>query len=48
MKESINLTTMAADSSAALKKLAEDLRQLRRLIEMRALQTTPRRDVRKK
>jgi hypothetical protein len=46
MKDSINLTTMAADSSAALKRLARDLRDLRKLIEIRALQDYPRRTAR--
>jgi len=35
MKDTINLTSMAAESSAALKKLADDLRDLRRMIEAR-------------
>lgn len=42
MNDGINLDSMAADSSAALKKLAQDLRDLRKLIEIRALQENSR------
>jgi hypothetical protein len=42
MNESINLSSMAADSTAALKKLTQDLRELRKLIEVRALKNNAR------
>ncbi len=42
MSDGINLDSMAADSSAALKKLAQDLKDLRKLIEVRALKENAR------
>jgi hypothetical protein len=38
MNDSINLSSMAADSSAAFAKLAKDVKDLRKLLEVRALQ----------
>ncbi|HLP76220.1 MAG TPA: hypothetical protein VK327_04815 [Candidatus Paceibacterota bacterium] len=42
MKETVNLSSMAADSSAALRKLARDVKELKQLLEMRALRDNSR------
>jgi hypothetical protein len=42
MNDSINLSSMAADSNAAMKSLARDVKQLRQLLEVRALKDNTR------
>jgi hypothetical protein len=42
MNDSINLGSMAADSANALRRLARDLKDLRKLIEVRALKENHR------
>jgi len=42
MNDSINLSSMAADSHAAMKSLARDVKQLRQLLEVRALKENNR------
>ncbi len=42
MNDSVNLDSMAADSATALKKLARDLKDLKKLLEVRALRENSR------
>ncbi|MBC8094661.1 MAG: hypothetical protein H7Y43_02505 [Akkermansiaceae bacterium] len=42
MNNMINLNSMAADSKAALKKLSRDLKDLKKLLEVRALRENSR------
>lgn len=42
MNDTINLSSMAADSNAALQSLARDIRELKQLLEVRALRENAR------
>jgi hypothetical protein len=42
MNDTINLSSMAAESDAALKSLARDVKQLKQLLEVRALRENSR------
>ncbi|HEY9510599.1 MAG TPA: hypothetical protein VIV82_12135 [Verrucomicrobiae bacterium] len=42
MNDTINLSSMAAESDAAMKSLARDVKQLKQLLEVRALRENSR------